>query len=114
MKGHERIIAMRKTGRMPSVGVNVSQSSICPWFDWLETKVPGVMTVWIEPSDKPEKLDLRFLVGLHVCVTADGDVSQDLVDACVKAKAARVVKTANEEGRLVVLWDSEEEHADHR
>jgi hypothetical protein len=48
--------------------------------------------VVIEPADRPEMLDLRFLVGLLVKVDGlDAERVERVTQACIEAKASRVI-----------------------
>ena len=112
MKGHDRIIEARRQGRAPAVGVMFDTTDVLPWFDWLETKAPGMPVVWVEPFDKPSFLDLRFVIGLRCVIVAQlGRDWSELAEACIKAKAAEVVVTCKVDGETEVLWSS---HADHQ
>ena len=114
MKGHDRIIEMRRAGRAPSVGVVFDMGETMPWFDYLDSKTPGLFNVWIERGDIPACLDLRFVIGLNVCISEeDGKDWRPLADACVSARAARVFAVGRRDGDLVKLWDTEESNADH-
>lgn len=113
MKGHDRVIDARMAGRKPSVGVFFDMTDTKPWFDWLETKAPGFPCVWIEPSDQPDALDLRFVVGLRCCIGAvDGRDWTALADACLKAGATEVVVTKRVDGETVEVY--RRAHADHQ
>lgn len=114
VKGQDRIIDMRRAGRAPSVGVVFDMGETMPWFDYLDSKTPGLFNVWIERGDIPACLDLRFVIGLNVCISEeDGKDWRPLADACVSARAARVFAVGRRDGDLVKLWDTEESNADH-
>lgn len=112
VRGHDRIIEARRQGRAPAVGVMFDLTDTLPWFDWLETKAPGMPVVWIEPFDKPRSLDLRFAIGLRCVVVSEaGRDWTELAESLVAAKAAEVVVTRKVDGETGVIWSS---HADHQ
>jgi len=75
MTGHEPIIAMRQDGNAPR-------------YVWVTRNddLPHIATVHIAPSDVPELLDLRFLVGLTALVEGPDDdpMVPRLAAACAK------------------------------
>lgn len=93
MRGHEPLIAMRLKHKRPAwVSVAVCKDS---WLarHWHEEGMSGPH-VLIEPSDSIDRMDLRFLVGLHVDI--DGDVADEarvkaVFEACLRAGASRVI-----------------------
>lgn len=92
MRGHAALIAMRQRNIKPELFVSVDVGG----GRWLadhwhaEGMQPFIL---IEPEDAPARLDLRFLVGLSVCVCgleADAARVYGVRDACQRAGAARV------------------------
>lgn len=91
MKGHDSLIAMRMQGAKP-LAVNIHLGT------WPAPR-PNAFDlpaheVFINPADKPNRADLRFLVGLDVFVTGAEGEKQDVVgwcQACVAAGAAQVI-----------------------
>lgn len=88
MTGHQPLIAMRIAGKRPAY-VSLWDSLAMDW-----SKVPELQPypdVIVQPADVPERLDLRFVVGLPVVVTiSDNDRLKRLVLACERAGAASV------------------------
>jgi hypothetical protein len=88
MTGHEPLISMRQKGKRPT-SVTLWDT---PGFDW--TASPDCWAhpyIAIAPEDVPERLDLRFLVGLVVHVSADDTPRlKRLVLACEDAGATQV------------------------
>ena len=83
MNGHEAIIQMRRDRMKPA-------------FVWLQDAqhAPTDYAVTLSPTDNPEALDLRFLVGTTVFAeSADRKRLGAMLKACVDAKAKRVVTT---------------------
>jgi hypothetical protein len=104
MIGHSPLVAIRMARKRPkSVWVWVGM----PKDDWAATwhlysDLYGHPWITIEPKDRIEHLDLRFLVGLPVHI--DGDDTTDRVyrvhTACLKAGAAWVYTF--HQGELIV------------
>lgn len=114
MKGHDRLVQARLRGRAPGVGVYLETSSVEPFYDWPETQAPGFPIVWVEPGDDVSRLDLRFVVGLRVCIAGSPDREWlPIAEACVAAGAKAVAVTGEVDGAVSVLWHSERDHADH-
>ena len=65
MKGHEKIMQMRKEGVSPKI---VFLNDYECDTDWYETG--DFATVSVAKNDVPEMLDLRYLVGLTVTISA--------------------------------------------
>ena len=86
MRGHEPIIAMRLTGKIPSI---VFVNDFPCATDWQEFNDHA--TIQILPNESIETLDLRFLVLLTVSILASSlDSARRLVDACKGAGAKTV------------------------
>lgn len=92
MRGHEGLIEMRRRGVVPAiVFLNTEADSFGETRDW-HIHNPATATVLIESKDRPETLDLRFLVGLLVKVDgSDQRLVERVTKACIAAKAARVI-----------------------
>lgn len=89
MRGHDAIIAMRKTGRRPAV---VFLNDFPCAIDWPRFGDHATVDV---SADRPEMLDLRFLVGMTVNILGtDEDRAKRLVEACKAAGAVLVVAGA--------------------
>lgn len=86
MRGHEKLIAMRKAGKRPAI-VFLNDFD-CP-TNWFET---GDKHVTVSIAGEPlNRVDLRFLVGLTVSATSyDESRAKDLMQACQRAGAAVV------------------------
>jgi hypothetical protein len=83
MNGHEFIINLRRSGFKPA-------------FVWLQDalQAPNDYTVTLSPTDNPEALDLRFLVGTTVLAeSANRKRLGAMLKACMEAKAKRVITT---------------------
>ena len=71
MRGHEPLIALRKTRKRPTtvfLNADHDNSPFPRWRDWHESR-PGLPSVQIDPSDVPHRLDLRFVVGMTVIIS---------------------------------------------
>ena len=88
MTGHQPLIAMRMAGKRPAY-VSLWDE---PGIDFAKhPELQAFPDVRITPEDVPERLDLRFVVGLPVVVTvSDNDRLKRLVLACERAGAASV------------------------
>lgn len=86
MRGHEKLIALRKAGKRPSI-VFINDF-LCP-TDWFET---GGKHVTVSVAGEPlHRVDLRFLVGLTVsAISYDEARAKALLKACQQAGAAVV------------------------
>lgn len=81
MNGHESIINLRRSGFKPA-------------FVWLQDalQAPNDCAVTLSPTDNPEALDLRFLVGTTVLAeSANRKRLGAMLKACMDAKAKRVI-----------------------
>lgn len=85
MRGHERIIDMRRAGMRPAI---VFLNDYPCKTDWPEHGDHATVCV---AGDQPEWLDLRFLVGMRVSVSASTEArGRRFMAACQKAGAATV------------------------
>lgn len=82
MKGHQPIIAMRRSGRKPAF-VTLTDHDV-RWLSGLTVSVLG---------DTPELLDLRFLVGTTVLVEGPDQARVDRIFEACRPIAARVIGT---------------------
>lgn len=81
MNGHEKILNMRRGGFKPA-------------FVWLQDALhaPTDYAVTLAPTDNPESLDLRFLVGTTVMAESSSrERLGAMLKACMAAKAKRVI-----------------------
>lgn len=111
MRGHQPLIAMRRKGAKPAEFVEVLAQAM-PRGDWAAREFAHGR-VFVEPSDNPATLDLRFLVGCDVMVDgADPNTVQALHDALVRAKARRVISSCggvrNGRGYIDFILDTQE------
>lgn len=85
MRGHETIVRMREQGAKPSfVFINDYPCDT----DWFETGHTACVCV---DGDTPAALDLRFLVGLSVCVASrDEKRAKALFELCKESGVQRV------------------------
>lgn len=83
MHGHEKIHEYRTKGR--KIASLVFMNDYPCTTDWhIENDHPTVCVA----GDEPERLDLRFLVGLSVTVSSpDEQRAKDLHESCIKARA---------------------------
>lgn len=91
MRGHEKIIEMRRNRIAPKfVFLNDFQCDT----DWFEYREHATVDVSCE---QPELLDLRFLIGLRVSVTTTSeDRAKRFMNACKKAGAVAIGVGASE------------------
>ena len=99
MRGHHQLIAMRLKGVVPTYGVEVETDHTCSdWPEqWAQLHVRhGIHSpkayVHIDPHDRLERLDLRWVVGLEVRV--EGTVAtrvEAVMDALSRAGATRAI-----------------------
>jgi len=81
MNGHDAIINLRRGGFKPA-------------YVWLQDalRAPTDCAVTLSPTDNPETLDLRFLVGTTVMAeSANRERLGAMLRACMEAKAKRVI-----------------------
>ena len=92
MKGAESLRFMRRRGYAPSmVFLDTEDNRLRPWADW-ERINPNHAHLTPERNDVPARADLRCVVGLRVLVQGDdADAVHAWRDACIAAKASRVV-----------------------
>ena len=100
MRGHEHFIQARLRGFKPQHGFTLSIRPV---------HIDPLSTVQIEPTDKPEKTDLRWVIGLGVTVWGtDLDSVMAWVNACHKAKAEYAVgcvfNSKNQVGDIFILF----------
>jgi hypothetical protein len=82
--GHEHVIAQRKRGLAPAFVV-LNCTRICP--QWGIDK-HGSPWINVDPTENPDRLDLRFLNGLTVGVFTDSAERRDALEhACRMAGA---------------------------
>jgi hypothetical protein len=109
MKGHDALIALRKRGFKPAgVWICHAQDPSRGWASW--TRYAGhdrYPEVEILPTEAPELLDLRFVVGLvaHVSGMKLYAKAKRLHEALVEAKAKRVITVC---GGLIIDSESGE------
>ena len=104
MTGQQPLIAMRQKGKRPAL-VSFWDA---PGFDWTERPESWAYPdVVIAPEDTPERLDLRFVVGLAVQINVEDESRMKrLVLACESAGAAKVfgfVTRSNKDQTVSVL-----------
>lgn len=106
MRGHEALIAVRDSGRVPSRGVDVHIGRCAPWFDWWREQFPQLAHVWVEPDDRVRRLDMRFVIGLLALVQTPEEAEHgraiEVARRCAESGARRAVAMSG--GRI--LWDS--------
>lgn len=86
MRGHEKLIAMRRIGKRPNI---VFLNDFECMTDWFETD--GQHVIVNCAGDNLQRADLRFLVGLTVSAVSDTDErARELLAACQRAGAAVV------------------------
>ena len=109
MKGHDALIALRKRGFKPAgVWICHAQDPSRGWASW--SRYAGhdrYPEVEILPTEVPELLDLRFVVGLvaHVSGMKLYAKAKRLHEALVEAKAKRVITVC---GGLIIDSESGE------
>ena len=101
MRGHDAIIAMRQDGKKP--GIVFLNDFPCD-TDWPRFGDHATVDV---SADQPEWLDLRFLVGLRVSISAATvERAKRLMEACKQAGAVMVAAGVVEviAGRHEGVW----------
>ena len=89
MRGHEAIIAMRQAGNRPAI---VFMNDYPCKTDWLEMADHATVEVC---GDQPEWLDLRFLIGMRVSISASSEArGKRFMEACKRAGATTVAAGA--------------------
>lgn len=93
MQGHQDLIAMRRTGKRPERVLLAVQDRP----QWLDANRCGQVhhEVTVRPGESIDRMDLRFVIGLDVVVTAELGEGHErtvraLCAACVSAGAERV------------------------
>lgn len=111
MRGHEGVIEMRKHGRKPAIVFLNDHPSLPGELDWLRYGEHATVEVY---RDVPEQLDLRFLVGLRVSITAASvDRAKRFMEACKRAGATTVgagvveATSGRHEGVWSAVWHNE-------
>lgn len=85
MRGHDKIIQVRMDGKAPAFVFINDYPCQTDWFEHNDHATICVHKDWIRT------LDLRFLVGLSVSISASTEArAKDLRDACLAAGALRV------------------------
>lgn len=101
MTGHEHIIAMRRKGVRPVVAY-LFDFPVC-------REARQEDAVILSADDRPDRLDLRFLVGLNVVIHSDSaERAAAFYAAAKKAGAARVI-SAVPNGFDITVTDTAEE-----
>lgn len=85
MRGHDQVIAMRLKKRVPAM---VFVNDYPCRTDWLEVRDHATVCTF---GDAVEGLDLRFLVGLRVSISATTEERAKALFARVKAHGAALV-----------------------
>ena len=89
MRGHEKLIEIRKAGRKPKI---VFINDYPCRTDWFTT---GDHVTICVAGDDINSLDLRFVVGCMVSATGDTETrAKQLLEACKRAGATTVAATA--------------------
>lgn len=104
MHGQHAILAMRTRGRKPAI---VFVNDYPCETDWFETGDHATICVH---DDQPELLDLRFLKGLTVSISASTkDRAERLMTACKDAGCTTVAGCVNRHvgsGRFDSAWSA--------
>jgi hypothetical protein len=108
MRGHEPLIALRRSGKRPSmVFIDAFEDSSDSWRDWPKND-PAHAQLEVLPDDSIPGLDLRCVVGLPVMVTGHSKARVDAIrDACIEAGAKRVVAACIDDAK-VAITDTDE------
>jgi len=104
MRGHQALLTLRSEKKRPQ-GVWISHRPSLHCMTWhLYADTLPYPEIEILPTENPETLDLRFVVGLTVHVSGCNDykIAKKLHDALKKAAARRVITVV---GDLII--DSE-------
>lgn len=107
MRGHQALIAMRREKKRPQgVWISHRRSSDCMTWHLYADTMP-YPEIEILPTENPETLDLRFVVGLvvHVSGCDDYKLAKRLHDALKKASAKQVITVC---GDLIIDSESGE------
>lgn len=101
MRGHEKIISMRKVGKRPSIVFLNDFPCQTDWFEFGEHATVDVS------GEQPEWLDLRYLIGLRVSITSKSEKrAKRLMEACKRAGCVTVAAGCAElrNGRWTNVW----------
>lgn len=94
MRGQAQLEALRRSGKAPAV-VFIETDSAPRWRGpetWLDRAAPAQLQ-----ASKPDLAALRCVVGLTVCVQgSDRATVHAMRDACIRAKASRVIASVSE------------------
>ena len=109
MRGHEQLIALRKSGKAPRTvqvfaGLDHSQA----WRDWHEI-CPRHAEVEITDDEFLSGLDLRFVVGLRVILVGSNERRVKSIHAACEANGAkRVVSAVTDGSTTTQVFDTAE------
>lgn len=111
MHGHENIIRMRKTGVKPAFVFVNDWPCETGWFD------TGEHATVCTDGDDLASMDLRFLVGLRVSVSAHSEARAKAIFEACKAAGVEVVGAVHVDPKLkpwqqrgwVEVWKNEAE-----
>lgn len=94
MRGHDELIALRRTGRVPGlVFLSLERDPWRTWSGWSEWSRHAHIEV--DPAESIATLDLRCMVGLTVLIDGEDEFRVlALHEACKEAKAKRVISRA--------------------
>lgn len=96
MTGHDRILALRRSGfRTPYIWVSDFSDAM---LDGLTVRVHG---------DMPEMLDLRFLVGVTAIVQGNTPKRVERIAKACQKHAARVIASVHEGRKFTSVSDTE-------
>lgn len=85
MRGHERLIDLRRAGKVPRMVFVNDWACATDWFE------DGNAVTICTDGDVIQLLDLRFLVGLRVSISAKSEIrAKALFEQCRAAGAAAV------------------------
>lgn len=105
MIGHQPLIDMRRRGAVPAMGVEFDFGPVGIAKDWHRA---GLSTAYITltDTDRVERLDLRFVVGMDCWVSGEVDaLVWELADALKQAGAKKVAWVINSEQGTVAMGD---------
>lgn len=94
MRGHEPLLTMRRRGFVPHSVTLLTTLGYDRWVARWPAETPQWPEIEIAPDETPERLDLRFVVGLPVHVVGHDEVRVERVARCAAAAGAgRVIAT---------------------
>lgn len=100
MRGHERLVAMRRGGYRPLVAfidVDAGPKGMPPWAQW-QIVNPDMADIDIEAAEPLSRIDWRPFLGVEVHVTGtDAKRVKTAKDRLVEAGAKRVIYTLLEQ-----------------